>query len=84
MIRIAAVLVVLIGGTVTVRQMRPTRSGDQAAHLIADDLTDLTTDELRAVLASFDEIVSESVVPDSTSDLQELDAQQLRQLLREG
>lgn len=84
-LRIAAALVIVIGGALTVRGMWPTGTPDNhATHLIADDLRDLSTDELRTLLASLDQIVDESVVPDSTSDLQELDAQQLRELLREG
>lgn len=84
-LRIAAAVVILVGGAFALRQILPTATpGDHATHLIADDLSELSTDELRAVLASFDQIIDESVVPDSTSDLQELDARQLRQLLREG
>ena len=49
-----------------------------------DDLDDLSADELRAVLTSFDDLVTtESVaVPESSNDLRELDAQQLRAVLR--
>ncbi|HET8713835.1 MAG TPA: hypothetical protein VFM23_09170 [Gemmatimonadales bacterium] len=84
-LRVAALVVVLLGAAFALRQLRPS-SGEshQATHFIADDLTDLSTDELQMVLTSFDQIVAESVVPDSTSDLQELDAQQLRRLLQEG
>lgn len=84
-LRIAAVVVILVGGGITLRQVWPSRTvDDHVTHFIADDLSDLSADELRALLASFDQIIGESVVPDSTSDLQELDAQQLRELLREG
>lgn len=84
-LRIAAALVLVIGGALTLRGVWPTGTpDDDTTHLIADDLRDLSTDELRTLLASFDQIVDESVVPDSTSDLEELDAQQLRELLREG
>jgi hypothetical protein len=84
-LRIAAALVIVIGGAVALRGVWPTETpDDRAAHLIADDLRDLSTDELRALLASIDQIVADSVVPDSTPDLQELDAQELRKLLREG
>ena len=51
---------------------------------MADDLRDLSTEQLRVLLTSFDQILDESVVPDSTADLPELDTQQLRALLREG
>jgi len=84
-LRIAATVVILVGGAVTLRQLWPSGTpGDHDTHFIADDLRDLSTDELRTLLTSFDQIIAESVVPDSTSDLQELDAQQLRELLREG
>jgi len=83
-LRIAAAVVILVGGVITLRQIRPGGTPDDVTHFIADDLRDLSTDELRTLLTSFDQIIGESVVPDSTSDLQELDAQQLRELLREG
>lgn len=84
-VRIAAAVVVLVGGAFALRQLWPTAaSGDHATHLIADDLRDLSTDELRAVLTSFDQIIDESVASDSTPDLQDLDARALRQLLQEG
>ena len=84
-LRIAAALVIVIGAALMLRGVGPTETRDEhATHLIADDLRDLSTDELRTLLASLDQIVADSVVPDSTSDLLELDAQQLRQLLREG
>ena len=54
-----------------------------AAHLVADDLSDLSTDELRDVLGSFDQLIGDSVaVPEGSTDLHELDAQQLRAVLR--
>jgi hypothetical protein len=83
-LRVAAALVILVGGAITLRQIRPGGTSDDVTHFIADDLRDLSTDELRTLLTSFDQIIADSVVPDSTSDLQELDAQQLRELLREG
>jgi hypothetical protein len=84
-LRIAAAVVILVGGGIALRQIWPSGTvDDHTTHFIADDLSDLSADELRTLLASFDEIIGESVVPDSTSDLQELDAQQLRELLREG
>jgi len=84
-LRIAAAVVILVGGAFTLRQIWPGATpDDHVTYFIADDLGDLSTDELRTLLTSFDQIIAESVVPDSTSDLQELDAQQLRELLREG
>lgn len=84
-LRMAAALIIVIGGAFAVRGVWPPETPDaHDTHLVADDLRDLSTEELRTLLAAFDQIVDDSMVPDSTSDLQELDAQQLRQLLREG
>src|ERR1051326_6349953 len=85
-LRVAAALVVVVGGGLVLRQLTPgTSTGvSQHAHLVADDLGDLSTDELRDVLSSFDQIVSSDsvAVPDSTTDLRQLDPQQLRAVLR--
>jgi len=87
-LRIAAALVIMVGGAVVVSRLTPGRrpgvSSHATAHFVADDLSDLSTDELRDVLATFDETIgSDSVaVPDSSTDLRELDAQQLRAVLR--
>jgi hypothetical protein len=87
-LRIAAALVIMVGGAVVVSRLTPGRrpgvSTHATAHFVADDLSDLSTDELRDVLATFDETIgSDSVaVPDSSTDLRELDAQQLRAVLR--
>ena len=81
-LRIAAAIVVVAGGAVALNRW-PTDTDDHVAHFIADDLRGLSDDELRTLFTSLDQIVDESA-PDSTSDLQELDAQELRKLLREG
>jgi len=86
-VRIAATVVILVGGAVVVSRLtqgpRP-GVGPAHAHLVADDLNDLSAEELRDVLMSFDEIVASDrvVVPESGTDLNELDPQQLRALLR--
>jgi hypothetical protein len=86
-LRIAAAVVVLVGGGALVARITPghrsTVSGHDA-HYVADDLKDLSAAELRNVLASFDEIITtDSVSPsDSSNDLHQLDAQQLREVLR--
>jgi len=83
-VRIAAAVVILIGGAVVASRLTPGRP-THMAHLVADDLNDLSTDQLRSVLTTLDDIVSvDSVVSDSTADLHELDTQQLRTILREG
>ncbi len=85
LLRIAAAVVILVGGGLAVRQILPMREvggSGHSSHLVSDDLNDLTTDELQDVLDNFDEMVGvNTVVPDS-SDLRELDAQQLRTMLR--
>lgn len=83
-LRIAAALVIMVGGAVAIRQTVVRSDGSHPAHLVADDLSDLSTDELRDVLTKFDEMTStDSVaVPEGSTDLEELDAQQLRAVLR--
>jgi len=86
-LRIAAGLVIVVGGGVVASRLTPVhRPGISAhtAHFVADDLTDLSADELRDVLATFDEIISSDsvAVPEGSTDLHELDAQQLRVVLR--
>jgi len=86
-LRIAAALVIVVGGAVVASRL--TRGGHpgvsaHAAHFVADDLGDLSPEELRDVLAAFDEMVgSNSVaIPEGNTDLRELDAHQLRAVLR--
>jgi len=86
-LRIAAALVIVLGGTVVASRLTPGRRPGVSpahAHLVADDLNDLSTDELRDVLAAFDEMISSDsvAVPEGSTDLHELDAQQLRAVLR--
>ena len=83
-LRIAAALVIVVGSAVAVRQILPVRTQSHAAHLIADDLDDLSADELRDVLGSFDELMTTDsiAVPEDSTDLRALDAQQLRSVLR--
>jgi len=84
-LRMAAAVVLVVGGVFAVARVTPERgSGAHHPDLIADELRDLSTDDLRTLLTSFDQIIDESVVPDSTADLPELDTQALRELLKEG
>lgn len=84
-LRIAAALVVLVGGSFVVSRLTPGHGSGvgHGAHFVADDLHDLSPDQLRDVLATFDDLVTGASVvgPDST-DLHELDAPQLRAVLR--
>ena len=84
-LRIAAAVVIVVGGAFTLRQVwQDSESAAHVAHFVADDLSDLSTEQLREVLSLLDEIVvSDTVaVPESSTDLRELDAQQLRAVLR--
>jgi len=86
-LRIAAALVIVLGGTVVASRLTPGRRpgvSTHATHLVADDLNDLSTDELRDVLTTFDQMISSDsvAVPEGSTDLHELDAQQLRAVLR--
>ena len=82
-LRIAAAIVLLVGGGLAVRRIVPVDPADaQHTHLVADDLGDLTADELKDVLDQFDEIVGSASLMSDSTDLRELDAQQLRAVLR--
>lgn len=84
-LRIAAALVIVVGGAFAVRQLWPGNEhrGD-VAHFVADDLNDLSADQLRDVLATLDETLDRpsTVLPEGSADFDELDAQQLRAVLR--
>src|SRR2546425_13355475 len=64
-LRIAAALVIVLGGAVVASRLTPGRHpgvSAHAAHFVADDLGDLSTEELRDVLAAFDEMVGSDSV----------------------
>lgn len=82
-VRIAAMVVVLVGGAALFYRGHGPGPRQHAAHLVADDLNDLSTDELRDMLTSFDEIVTDSVAVPESNDLRELDAPDLRAVLRD-
>ncbi len=82
-LRIAAALVVLLGGALVLRRAIPTAGGGHSpAHFVTDDLRDLSAAQLREVLSALDETLDlgRPTVPDA--DLDNLDAQQLRAVLR--
>jgi hypothetical protein len=82
-LRIAAALVIVVGGAAALRQAWPDRAAtNHATHFVADDLNDLSTDQLRDVLGQFEQMIDSATVPDTGTDLRELDAQQLRTMLR--
>jgi hypothetical protein len=80
-LRIAAAVVVLVGGGLVWRQVR-NPSGTHVAHFVTDDLTDLSADQLRDVLNTLDETLSQDSTTLPDGDLEDLDAQQLQAVLR--
>ncbi len=84
-VRIAAALVIGLGGGFALHQMWPVKAtSGHAAHFVADDLSGLSTDQLRDVLDRFDEMVgaTSTALPEGSGDLRELDEQQLKRVLR--
>ena len=85
-LRIAAAVAVLVGGGFAVRAVIHDNAGSrtEAAYFVADDLNDLSAEELRELLAVLDDTSGlRGVGPaEAASDLTELDAQQLRDVLR--
>lgn len=80
-LRIAAAMLVLVGGGLVLRQVwSPTTT--HRAHFVTDDLTDLTADQLRDVLNTLDETLDLGSTTLPEADLEDLDAQQLRAVLR--
>lgn len=79
-IRIAAALVLLLGGGFIARA---TGVHEQPAdHFVAEDLNDLSADDLRLLLATLDETLDADVAAESDGGLEGLNAEQLRELLR--
>ena len=85
-LRIAAALVILVGGGLIARQLllQPSTSGGghEIAHFVREDLTDLSADQLREVLSTLDETLDLRGTRTPEVDLEDLDAQQLRAVLR--
>jgi hypothetical protein len=80
-LRIAATVLVLVGGGLVLQQVRNPATAHHA-HFVTDDLTDLSADQLRDVLNTLDETLDlgSTTLPDA--DLEDLDPQQLRAVLR--
>lgn len=84
-LRIAAAVAVLLGGGFVLRQvLTGSDAPGQTAYFVADDIVDLTPEELREVLAAINDTTElEMPVPDALGgSLEQLDAQQLRAVLR--
>jgi hypothetical protein len=80
-LRIAAALLVLVGGGLVLRQVWSPTTG-HGAHFVTDDLSDLSADQLRDVLTTLDETLDLGGTTLPEADLDDLDAQQLRAVLR--
>jgi len=83
-LRIAAAVVILIGGGLAVRQLLENDPQQLAAgaYFVSDDLSDLSAEELRELLTALDDTGFGATVTAEDDDLTELDAQQLRDVLR--
>lgn len=79
--RAAAVVVVMLGGGLLAREWLPAGS-PHPAHFVADDLSDLSADQLREVLGSLDQALDDATVEPSDDDLNDLTTEQLETLLR--
>lgn len=80
-LRIAAAVVVLVGGGLVWRQV-VNSAVPHGAHFVTDDLTDLSADQLRDVLSTLDETLNQGGTTLPDDDLEDLDAQQLQAVLR--
>ena len=83
-LRIAAALVIVVGGGLIGRRLlvHPGMTGHAVAHFVRDDLSDLSADQLRDVLTTLDETLDLGSTTLPEADLEDLDAQQLRAVLR--
>jgi hypothetical protein len=86
-LRIAAAVVVLLGGALAVRAViRGGTAGEGAghdvAHFVTDDLSDLSTEQLAEVLRTLDQTLDLGGTTLPEAGLEDLDAQQLRAVLR--
>jgi len=80
-LRIAAAVLVLVGGGLILQTVR-SPAVSHGAHLVTDDLTDLSADQLQDVLNTLDETLNLGSTTLPEVDLEDLDAQQLRAVLR--
>ena len=82
-LRIAAAAVLFVGGALVFRQvMSGGADAHRPAHFVTDDLRDLSADQLREVLSTLDETLDLGRHTAPEADLENLDAQQLRAVLR--
>lgn len=80
-LRAAAVLLLLVGAGLVVRQRFLTRRAP-ADHYVREELQGLSTDQLREVLGSLDRTLTEATIEPADDDLNDLTTEQLRVLLQ--
>jgi hypothetical protein len=80
-LRVAAVVVLMVGVGLVVRG-RMQSGSRHSAHYIAEELQDLSTNQLREVLSTLDETLEGATPPSSEDDLNDLTTEQLQALLR--
>jgi hypothetical protein len=80
-LRAAAVVVLMVGVGLVVRELMQSGYRHQA-HYIAEDLQDLSASQLREVLGTLDETLQAATPPSSGDDLNDLTTEQLQALLR--
>lgn len=80
-LRAAAIVVLMVGVGVVVRELLKGGSRHEA-HYIAEDLQDLSANQLREVLSTLDETLQAATPPSSEDDLNDLTTEQLQALLQ--
>ena len=80
-LRAAAVVVLMVGVGVVARELVKGGS-DHEAHYIAEDLQDLSANQLREVLSTLDETLRAATPPSSEDDWNDLTTEQLQALLQ--
>lgn len=79
-LRAAAIVVVMVGVGVVVREVL--KGARHEAHYIAEDLQDLSANQLREVLSTLDETLQAATPPSSEDDWNDLTTEQLQALLQ--
>jgi anti-sigma factor RsiW len=78
----AAAVVLVVGAGVLLRGWSGAGGNRHPAHYVADELQDLSADQLRQVLGSLDQTLNDPVVEPSDEDLNDLTTDELQALLR--
>ncbi len=81
-LRAAAAVVLVVGAGILVRGWNSAGGQRHPTHYVADELQDLSADQLRQVLGSLDQTLNDPVVEPSDEDLNDLTTDELQALLR--